>query len=155
MSLTSLEARLRLAIYEHFEASGSAPVLPALAGELDASPDSVAKAALRLHDLHAVVLAPDRSGVQGGIAIRMAHPFSGVETAYTVETPTGRYPVNCAWDALALPPLLGVDGICNTDCPQSGEALRLEVKDGELVDHGGVVHLAVPARDFWKDVGFT
>ena len=151
-----MEARLRLAVYEHFRKVGAPPELSALADELGAAPESVPKAALRLHDLHALVLAPDRSDPsRGGIAVRMAHPFSGVETAYTVATPVGDYPVNCAWDALALPPLLGVDGVCTTSCPQSGEPLTLEVKDSELIDHGGVVHLAVPARDFWRDVGFT
>lgn len=156
MSLTSFEARLRLAIYQAFEKTGAPPDLDQLAAHLDADTESVAKAALRLHDLHALVLGPDRSTVGGvGIVIRMAHPFSGTETPYTVETAAGRYPVNCAWDALSLPPLLGTDGICKTRCPQTNSPLVLEVRDGSLVDHGGVIHLPVPARDFWQDIGFT
>lgn len=153
--MTQLERSLRLAIYRYFVGRGDAPDLGDIADGLGASWASVAKAALRLHDLHAIALGPDRTRSRPRMQVRMAHPFSGVPTAYTVETSDRAYPVNCAWDALALPPLLGKDGICRTMCPISGEPLVIEVRDGEAVDHGGIVHFAVPAKDFWADIGFT
>jgi hypothetical protein len=56
----------------------------------------------RLHAAHALVL--DRAG-----EVRMALPFSNVETAYLVESDGRAWPANCAWDALAIPRLLGLE----------------------------------------------
>ncbi len=61
----------------------------------------------------------------------------------------------CVWDALAILAVTGLDGRAPTLCPISGEALELQVQDGDLVRKDGVVHFAVPAADWWRDVGFT
>ena len=151
-----LESRLRLAVYEHFRYTGQAPDLEVMAADLGVDWGSASKALLRLHDLHALVLSgdPDQTG-RPTLRVRMAHPFSGVPTDYTVRVGDTDYPANCAWDALAVLALLGRDGISRHTCPVSDEPLTLEVREGRLVDHGGVVHFAVPARAFWEDVGFT
>ncbi len=154
--MTALEARLRLAVYRHFADTGRAPDLRALVDPLESTWSTVSKAALRLHDLHALVLGHTYSAADGyGLRVRMAHPFAGEAGPYVVQAGGRDYPVNCAWDALSLPPLLGVDGVCESVCPASGAPLRLEVREGELVDHGGVVRLGTPARHFWDDIGFT
>ncbi len=85
----------------------------------------------------------------------MAHPFSAVPTPYRVETPARAYRANCAWDAIAIPLLLGADGRVRTLCPQSGARFELTVTQGLAGPHGAVVRFPVPARSFWDDIGYT
>ena len=59
----------------------------------------------------------------------------------------------CAWGAFAILALLG-DGSFETTDPLDSTPLRWDVRHGQ-VEPGGVVHFAVPARDFWADIGFT
>ena len=49
----------------------------------------------------------------------------------------------------------GNDGSVATACPHSGQPLLLTVTKQALVHPPGVVHFAVPARDWWRDIGFT
>lgn len=81
-------------------------------------------------------------------AVWMAHPFSAVETGYAAVIGDRRWDANCAWDALAILSLLG-DG-----CVEGPGDLNWEVSDGS-VEPKGLVHLLVPAREFWEDIGFT
>jgi len=37
----------------------------------------------------------------------------------------------------------------------SGSPLIVTVADRALADAAGIVHFAVPARDWWRDIGFT
>ena len=104
----------------------------------------------RLHDAHALVLQPD------GTEIRMLNPFSAVETAYRVEAGGRSWFANCAWDALGIPAALHVDGRIDAACPDCGDRLELEVRDGELVRGAELlVHFVVPARRWWDDIAFT
>lgn len=86
----------------------------------------------------------------------MAHPFSAVATPFRVRTPKMDYWANCAWDALAIPLLLDVDGRTQTTCAHSGASIELAVNNGRVEPAGGgVVRFPVPARRFWDDIGFT
>lgn len=85
----------------------------------------------------------------------MAHPFSDVPTHYLVDTGDKRYDVNCAWDALALPPLLGVDAEIHAKNPSSGDPMHLEIRGGELQPTTTFMHFVVPAAQFWDDIGRT
>jgi hypothetical protein len=86
----------------------------------------------------------------------MLNPFSAVETPHRVEADGRSWWANCAWDALGIPAALHVDGHVESACPDCGERLELEVRDGELA--GGadlLVHFVVPARHWWDDIVFT
>jgi hypothetical protein len=85
----------------------------------------------------------------------MAEPFSAVPTSFLVRSGKTQWWGNCIWDALGILALLGVDGEVSTACPNSGQALRVTVVGNALVESAGVVHFAVPARDWWRDIGFT
>ena len=51
---------------------------------------------------------------------------------------------------------LHTDGVVSSACPDCGEPLELEVRDGKLVDGADLlVHFVVPARRWWDDIGFT
>lgn len=78
----------------------------------------------------------------------MAHPFSGVATSYRAVVGSRSWYANCAWDGLAILSLPG-DGQVH-----DGDGLLREVDDGVVSPHG-FVHLLVPARRFWDDIGFT
>jgi hypothetical protein len=98
----------------------------------------VAAAWRRLHDERALVL--DRTG-----EIRMAHPFSGVPTAYRVAAAGRAWYANCAWDAFGICAALHCDGRIETACPDCGEPLRVAVGDRRPDDGSLVFHCLVPA----------
>ena len=141
--------RLRGHLYRRIRESGVVADRAELGEGLRAGAGDVDRALEFLADAHILVL--DEAG-----EIRMAHPFSAVETPFRVRTPGTDYWANCAWDALAVPLLLDVDGRTRTACPRSGAPIDLSVADG-CVDpaDGAVVRFPVPARRFWDDIGFT
>ena len=147
--MNDLERQVRLAIYQHFAATGQAPSAPALAKQLDRSTAEVEAAFERLEALHALALAPASK------TIWMAHPFSAIPTAYPVQTAERRYWANCAWDSLGLAALLGADTETRTTCPDCGTPLTLATRQKVLEPVNAVVHLIVPPRRFWENVGFT
>ncbi len=100
----------------------------------------------RLHDAHALVLDP-----QG--EVRMANPFSGVPTAHRVEAGGRVWYGNCAWDAFGICSALHTDGSIETSCPDCGEPIAVELRDGRLDDDTLVFHCLMPA--WWDDIVFT
>ncbi len=147
--MDELDRRVRLHIYRHFADTGEAPTAAATAHAL-AEPQSVIEDSYRrLAAGRAIVLAP------ATVNIWMAHPFSAVPTPYPVKTRARSYWANCAWDALGIPAVLGVDSETVTRCADCSATLRLRVKGGEVVSPEGVIHFAVPPRHFWDNIGFT
>lgn len=139
---------LRGRLYRRIRDTGTVPSRAELAAGLAAADTEVDRALRFLAD--ACVLALDERG-----EVWMAHPFSAVPTPYRVETPIGAHWANCAWDALAIPVLLGTDGRTRTSCPHSGTRFELTMTGRRAGPRGAVVRLAVPVRDFWDDIGFT
>jgi Alkylmercury lyase len=103
----------------------------------------------RLHDEHAVVLDPATE------ELRMLNPFSVVPTAYRVETRGRWWYANCAWDAFGICAAFHTDGRIETSCPDCGEALALQVRDGRPDDGSLLFHCLVPAARWWDDIVFT
>jgi hypothetical protein len=148
--MDELDLRIRNHLYTSFVRDGAAQAPEQAAAELGLGEGEVAAAYLRLHDAHALVLHPGTTG------IRMLNPFSAVETPHRVEAGGRSWFANCAWDGLGIPGALHADGHVESFCPDCGEPVELEVRDGELV--GGadlLVHFVVPARRWWDDIGFT
>ena len=146
---STLAWRLRGHLYRRIRESGLVPGRVELGEELGAAAGEVDRALAFLADSH--VLALDETG-----EVRMAHPFSAVETPFRVHTSRTSYWANCAWDALAIPLLLEVEGRTRTTCPHSGAPIDLAVTNGRAQPVGGaVVRFPVPARCFWDDIGFT
>ena len=145
----ALAWRLRGHLYRRIRESGLAPRRSELREELGAGAGEVDRALALLAEAHLLVL-------DGAGEVRMAHPFSAIETPFRVRTAATHYWANCAWDALAIPLLVDVDGRTRTTCTQSGAPIDLSVADGcvEPAD-GAVVRFPVPARYFWDDIGFT
>jgi Alkylmercury lyase len=144
------DAEVRLWIYRHFVDIGRAPVPMEIAARFHLTPNEVELILHRLQsEADALVLIP------GSPYIWMAEPFSAVPTSFLVRSGDRQWWGNCIWDALAILALLGIDGSVATACPYSGQPLLVTVTKQSLVHAPGVVHFAVAARDWWRDIGFT
>jgi len=103
----------------------------------------------RLHFGHAIVLDAQTREPW------MALPFSAVPTPFAVEGAGRSWFANCAWDAFGIPILLGVDAVITTTCQDCAGPIVYRVEGGRLADAHGVVHFAVPASQWWDNIGFT
>jgi Alkylmercury lyase len=139
------DLRIRNLTYELFVDLGRAP--SAEEASLAAGGD-VRESWRRLHESHALVL--DTAG-----EIRMANPFSAVPTPYRVNARGRWWYGNCAWDAFGICAALGTDGRIETSCPDCGDELVVEVRDGRPNDESLVFHCLVPAAHWWDDIVYT
>jgi hypothetical protein len=140
---------LRNATYRLVVALGRVPSTAEVAADTGRTADDVRSGWRRLNDAHALVL--DASGG----TIRMANPFSGVPTRHRVLAGGREWYANCAWDAFGICAALQVDGRIDTSCPDCGEPLSVEVRDGRP-DRDDLVFLCpVPSREWWEDIVFT
>jgi hypothetical protein len=143
------DLELRNLTYRRFVELGRAPSFHELADELGRAPEDVESRMRRLHDAHAVVLEAD------GSRIRMANPFSAVPTPHRVFADGREWYANCAWDAFGILAALDVDGHVASSCPDCAAAVQIDVRDREPVDDDHVVHINVPAAQWWDDIVFT
>ena len=146
----SRDSEIRLWIYHHFVETGRAPSPVEIAARFQLTPGEVENRLRRLQDeADALVLLP------GSPYIWMAEPFSAVPTSFMVRSGTRAWWANCIWDALAILVLIGTDGSVSTACPHSGQPLVVSATRRGLEEAQGIVHFAVPARDWWRNIGFT
>jgi hypothetical protein len=146
--MTPEDLAVRNATYRQFVELGRGPTVDEVAAALGQASENVAAAWRRLHDAHALVL-------DGEGRLRMANPFSAVETPHRVEAAGHTWFANCGWDAFGIGVVLRSDSTIHTTCPDCGEALELGVHDYRPTDPSPVWHVLVPARDWWADIGFT
>jgi Alkylmercury lyase len=98
--------------------------------ETGAPPDVPDRATLRsLAEQHVVVLDDDER-------IVMAHPFAAHRRGTRVDAGGRTWWGNCAWDAYGIAAALGLE-------------------DFAVAPDGAVFHIALPAREWWADIGFT
>jgi Alkylmercury lyase len=129
-ALDAEELALAREIYAAFAATGAPPA---------ATPDE------RLHALaarHVVVL-------DGDGRIVMAHPFAAHQEGTRVRSGAHEWWGNCAWDAFGIVAALGLRQATVDDGP-----VHLDVRDGRA-EGDALFHVAVPARAWWDDIGFT
>lgn len=147
--LGTFDLEIRLATYRSFLDEGRAPVPAEIAEIVGSSPAEVEAAFRRLHDAHVLVLAP------GTPYIWMANPFSALPTPFKVSSDSRTYWGNCIWDALGIATILDADSDVVCRCGDCGEVLTLEVRGDELSPQEHLVHFAVPAAQWWDDIGFN
>jgi hypothetical protein len=87
--------------------------------------------------------------------IRMAPPFSGIQTPFRVLVQSKQYYANCAWDALGIPAAFHQDASIEAQDGHSGEPITLEDRGGKPVFQPCVIHFAVPAARWWEDIIYT
>ena len=141
--MDALDLDLRNRTYALFVELGRAPLPHELGDE-----DEVVAAWRRLHDVRALVLEAD------GRRIRMANPFSAVQTPHRVHARGRWWYANCAWDAFGVLAALHEDGRVESSCPDCAEPIGIDVV-GEEPQQDGVAHFVVRARHWWDDIVFT
>lgn len=147
-SSDKLDARLRQFIYQHFISYSRAPTVAEMAARLS-FPVSKTRAVLeRLAQTHAFVL-------QETGELWRAAPFSAVPTAFPVRSGKRAWYGNCIWDALGIPAMLHQDARIDASCGCCNHEMVLRVEQGRLLAPKGIVHIAVPARDWYQDIVFT
>ena len=144
-----LDTRVVTAIYTGVAESGRMPSIGEVAGAVDATADEVKGAYGRLYQRRLLVLEPD------GVSIRMAPPFSGVPTQHRVRAGETEYFANCAWDALGILAALHRSGQVVSRCEQTHEPLSIRVDERGPEPVPCVIHFAVPAALWWRDIVFT
>ena len=148
--MDDLDLRVRNQVYAAFARDGEAWSAGETAIALQLTEPAVTAAYRRLHEAHALVLEP------GGESIRMLNPFSVVPTPHVVDSGGRSWFANCAWDALGVPAALREDAVVRSECADCRGPLELEVRGG-LLERGIelLVHVLVPARQWWDDIDFT
>ena len=144
------DTAVKMSVYETLAQTGRAPTSADVAGALGTAPAEVEAAFERLHAKRLLVPEPGDPS-----RIRMAPPFSGIETAFRVQARDKTYYANCAWDALAIPAALHQDADIEASDAFSGEPIFLRVRDGAPVPEPCVIHFAVPAARWWQDIVYT
>ena len=144
------ETRVKLHIYRVIAETTWMPSSLEVAQALKCSVEEVEAAFQGLYQKRLLVLEPGSAS-----KIRMAPPFSGIETPFLVEVEGKSYYANCAWDALGIPAALHQDGDIRASDGLTGEAMSLQVRDGNPVPQECVIHFAVPAARWWDDIIYT
>ena len=142
------DLEIRNLTYRLFVKTGRAPTGADVAEATGFEDGEVEAAWRRLHDDHAIVL-------DGDGAIRMLNPFSAVPTNFRVTAAGRDWFANCGWDAFGIGAALGVDSVIRTECADCHQPLEIAVRDGRPEHTDLIWHVAVPARDWWQDIGYT
>src|SRR5262245_38530597 len=145
----NFDTQVKLAIYQHIAETTRAPSVEETAGRAGAGVAEVREAYARLFQNRVLVLEPD------GVSIRMAPPFSGVPTQHRVRVDGKDYFANCAWDALGVVAALQRPGEVFSRCEQTFEPIYLRVHADGPEPEPCVIHFAVPAALWWKDIVYT
>lgn len=140
---------LRRLSYAMFVKLGHAPTAGQVAGANGSTTEDVLAGWRELHREHALVLD------DLGSAIRMANPFSAVETRYQVHADGRWWFANCAWDAFGICAALDTDGEIRTSCPDCEQQIEVSVREKMPSDGDLLFHCLVPAARWWDDIVFT
>lgn len=141
---------VRAAVYRSFVETGRPPMPVELAAAAGVPLAEVEDA------LHELAAADVIALVPGTTFVWLAHPFSAAAAPFRVASRDLVWDAICIWDALGILALVEADGRVTTACPDCGEALGVEVRDGTaLAPDDYVVHYGVPARRWYEDVGYT
>jgi len=113
---------VKMAIYKLTAKRGKIPNSTEVSNDLGVSNEDVKDAFERLYALRLLVLEPDDRS-----KIRMAPPFSGIETPFRVEVDRKSYFANCVWDAFGVAAALQRDRIIYTSDGFINDPLILEI----------------------------
>jgi hypothetical protein len=144
------DTAVKLGIYRTLAETAKAPTSVEVAQALGATVEDVEAAFRRLHGRRLLVPEPGDPS-----RIRMAPPFSGVETPFLVKARGNSYYANCVWDAYGVAAALHEDVVVEASDGFTGQPILLEVRGGRPVPRDCVVHFAVPAARWWDDVIHT
>ena len=145
---SDFDGRVRLFVCRQLLSRKRCPTTAEMARGLHTSAAKVRASLSRLSESHAFMM-------QENGELWRAAPFSCIPTGFPVTVGRKSWFGNCIWDALGIPAMIKKDarvgaacGCCNFDMP-------VEIRGGKLRSGDGIIHIAVPARHWYKDVVFT
>ena len=146
----SPDSIVRNFVFGKAAATGAVPQAAEIAQELALSAEEVDAVLKRLAASKVLIMAPNNGDIWA------ANPFCAVASGFRVDVNAQRYWGICVWDALGIIAALGASsGMVRAPCGDCGDILQLEFSAGELAHSEGVIHFAVPAREWWKNIGFA
>lgn len=145
---SDLEHRLRMFVYRHLIRRQKCPTVAEMAKALGASTKNIRASLARLSESHAFMMQEDGE-------LWRAAPFSCIPTPFPVKMGNKSWYGNCIWDALGVPAMLHKDAHIGAACACCNLDMPIEIKHDKLRSGEGLIHIAVPARDWYKDVVFT
>lgn len=148
-NLDGLARDVRIHVFREAATTGRVPQAPSISRSLGRSEGEIRDALRELARAKVLVLAPNDGDIWA------ANPFCAVPSGFRVAAAGRTYWGICIWDALGIAAAVGADAIITAPCGDCGDAMTLEVRDGNLVRTEGVVHFAIPARHWWDNIGFT
>lgn len=145
--MTSTE--LRVFAYQHLLASGRPPLAKQIAQHFSIT-EGEAKASIASLKIGKTLLPHPVSG-----EIWMAGPFAAEPTAYVVRGQNVTWWANCAWDMFGIPVIAGQETGVDMTCTDCGTPMQITASPVSPPTKQAVVHVLVPARNWYDDVGFT
>ena len=144
------DTSVKMQVYEMIARTTRMPTSIDIALAVGSSMANVEEAFQRLYEKRLLVLEP------GSLSrIRMAPPFSGIETQHRVKIEEKVYFANCAWDAFGIAAALKRDTEIDSTCADCGEPLTILIRDEKPLPQDCVAHFAVPAAQWWQDIIHT
>ena len=144
------DTSVKLNIYEMIARTTRMQTSIDVALGIGSSMAEVEQAFQRLYEKRLLVLEPGSSS-----RIRMAPPFSGMETQHRVKIGAKVYFANCAWDAFGIAAALKGDADIESTCADCSEPLAFQIQNGKPIPQNCVIHFAVPAAHWWQDIIYT
>ena len=142
------DKRVRLFVYRHLLSRQRCPTVAEIVRGLHATSGKVHASLTRLSESHAFM-------TQDNGELWRAAPFSCIPTGFPVRVGKKSWFGNCIWDALGIPAMLNKDARIGASCGCCNFEMPIEIKRGKLRAGEGIIHIAVPARDWYRDVVFT
>ncbi len=125
------------------------PKMAEVGAALGASREEVRGAYEELQQSHAFIVDPEAD------ELWRAAPFSAVPTAFPVRVGAVGYFGNCIWDALGISAAMHKDAVLPASCGCCDQPITLTVSGGKLEPEQGIIHFAVPPKQWYNDVAFT
>src|ERR1051325_6591930 len=141
--------QLRQHVYDVLLANGRPPLARQIGAHFGTS-EAEAKAAIASIRIGKALLPHPVTG-----EIWMAGPFASEPTAYVVRGKATTWFANCAWDMFGVAAIAGQNTTVETWCTDCRERMTIAASPSEAPKGEAVVHLLVPARRWYDDVGFT
>jgi len=144
------DTSVKMQVYEMIARTTRMPTSIDVALAVGSSMADVEQAFQRLYEKRLLVLEPGSSS-----RVRMAPPFSGIETQHRVKIGEKVYFANCAWDAFGIAAALKRDAEIETACADCGQSLTILIRDEKALPQDYVAHFAVPSAHWWRDIIYT
>ncbi|HWA35436.1 MAG TPA: alkylmercury lyase family protein [Cyclobacteriaceae bacterium] len=149
MASTQFQNTLRYHVSQFIFDHGFAPNALQLANRLNCQADEILAGLDELARNNAIVLHPNSHDIW------VAHPFALFPTLFWVRAEGKQWWCNCAWCALGLAALCKGAVDIHTKLGGEEHPIKIEIRNGKIVQDQYVVHLATPASKLWSNVIYT